>query len=147
MWSPGDPETRLQMIVLPTLGTSLSLSRSLSLRLQTNTPTSNSLSPGGLAYGAIGVALPLTFGDGSEQMKCLITHGQDFGVGLLVATALAKMVTLGISMNFGFVGGVMFPSMFIGACAGTAAHLVVGDALPLLLSFSCMMVGVPAGMS
>ena len=78
-------------------------------------------------------------------MKCLITHGQDFGVGLLVATALAKMVTLGISMNFGFVGGVMFPSMFIGACAGTAAHLVVGDALPLLLSFSCMMVGVPAG--
>lgn len=41
----------------------------------------------------------------------------------------------------GFIGGQIFPCMFIGTCAGAVAHLVTD--IPIIVTVPCFMVGVP----
>ena len=75
---------------------------------------------GGVLYGLLAVAFPLTLGDGNAQLKVVIAQGKHLGVGALVATAVGKMLALGVCLGFGFVGGQIFPLIFTGACVGMA---------------------------
>merc|ERR1719198_2291710 len=52
-----------------------------------------------------------------------------------------KMLALGISLGFGFIGGQIFPIIFVGACAGAVANLVSG--VPIYVTVPCFMAGVP----
>ena len=45
--------------------------------------------------------------------------------GLLVATLVAKMLTFAVSQGSGFVGGPIFPSLFIGGTGGVIVHHVI----------------------
>ena len=63
---------------------------------------------GGLLIGLIGVAFPLTFGDGSLQLRYVVGQGEEFGRDYLIATLFMKMIALGISLGFGFIGGQIF---------------------------------------
>jgi H+/Cl- antiporter ClcA len=96
---------------------------------------------GGFLIGLLGVAFPLTFGDGSIQLKYLISSKDVFGRDYLIATCFAKMLTLGISLGFGFVGGQIFPCMFIGTAAGVVATLVSN--VPIIVTVPCFLVAVP----
>lgn len=109
---------RLKTIVLPTLG--------------------------GLMLGLLYITLPLTIGSGSSQVKNMI-YGR-FGYRILFGSAALKSLTYGISAGSGFIGGNLFPMVFIGAAVGIGCHDAVDDheTLPFLLSLGCFMAGVPA---
>jgi H+/Cl- antiporter ClcA len=97
---------------------------------------------GGLAFGLVGVALPLTMFTGSDQLKT-VTHGS-LGLGLLAALVIAKMLTFAVSQESGFVGGPIFPTLFIGGTAGVLVHHVI-PGVPLGLAFTCLLAAVPGG--
>lgn len=100
---------------------------------------------GGLAFGLVGVALPLTLFTGTDQLGTALEDAGNLGTGLLVAIVFAKMLTFAVSSASGFVGGAVFPALFIGGTAGIAAHEIV-PGLPLALAFTCMLAAVPGSL-
>ena len=52
------------------------------------------------------------------------------------------MITFGISLASGFVGGPIFPALFIGGTAGVLVHQVI-PGVPLGLAFTCLLAAVP----
>jgi H+/Cl- antiporter ClcA len=100
---------------------------------------------GGVSFGVIGVALPLTMFTGSDQLAVVLKDGSTLGLGFVVILVLAKMITFSISLGSGFVGGPIFPALFIGGASGVAIHLLV-PGLPLGLTFTCMLAAVVGGL-
>jgi H+/Cl- antiporter ClcA len=96
---------------------------------------------GGAAFGVIGVALPLTLFTGSDELKSVIKDAGTLGLGLLAAILLAKILAFALSMGSGFVGGPIFPSLFIGGTAGVVVHQAI-PGIPLGLAFTCMFAAV-----
>ena len=101
---------------------------------------------GGVVFGLVGVALPLTMFSGSDQLKTVLTDAGSLGLGLLVAILIAKMLTFAVSQGSGFVGGPIFPSLFIGGTAGVLVHQVF-PSVPLGLAFSCLLAAVPGSVA
>ena len=97
---------------------------------------------GGAVFGIVGVALPLTMFNGSEQLKTVLKDAGTLGLGLLAAIVIAKMVTFAVSQGSGFIGGPIFPSLFIGGTAGVLVHQVI-PGVPLGLAFTCLLSAVP----
>lgn len=62
-------------------------------------------------------------------------------MGLCVAILIAKMLTYAVSQGSGFVGGPIFPSLFIGGTAGIIVHQAI-PGVPLGLAFSCLLTAV-----
>ena len=89
-------------------------------------------------FGAIGVALPLTMFTGSDQLKTALDDAGTMSVGLLIALVIAKQCTFAVSQASGFVGGPIFPALFIGGTAGILVHAVL-PGVPLGLAFTCML--------
>jgi H+/Cl- antiporter ClcA len=98
---------------------------------------------GGLLLGLLAFALPITVGLGTNEIVLVYQHASEIGVTLLVVFALAKLLALSGALSFGFIGGPIFPLLFVGATLGTAIHLLFPQ-LPLGLTVGCMMVAVPA---
>ena len=101
---------------------------------------------GGVVFGLVGVALPLTMFTGSDQLKTVLHDAGTLGVGLLVAVLIAKMLTFAVSQGSGFIGGPIFPSLFIGGTAGVIVHQVF-PSVPLGLAFSCLLAAVPGSVA
>ena len=101
---------------------------------------------GGVIFGIVGVALPLTMFSGSDQLKTVLKDGGTLGLGLLVAILIAKMLTFAVSQASGFVGGPIFPSLFIGGSAGVLVHQVI-PGVPLGLAFTCLLAAVPGALA
>jgi H+/Cl- antiporter ClcA len=97
---------------------------------------------GGVIFGVVGVALPLTMFNGADQLKTELSGAATLGLGLLAALLIGKMLTFGISQGSGFVGGPIFPSLFIGGTAGIIVHQVI-HGVPLGLAFTCLLAAVP----
>jgi H+/Cl- antiporter ClcA len=100
---------------------------------------------GGLVFGIVGVALPLTMFSGSDQLKTVLAGAGTLGVGLLATILIAKMVTFAVSQGSGFVGGPIFPSLFIGGTAGVVVHEVI-PGVPLGLAFTCLLAAIPGAL-
>jgi H+/Cl- antiporter ClcA len=100
---------------------------------------------GGVIFGVVGVALPLTMFSGGVQLKGVLSGVGTLGLGLLVATLIAKMLTFGVSQGSGFVGGPIFPSLFIGGTAGVIVHQVI-PGVPLGLAFTCLLAAIPGAL-
>jgi H+/Cl- antiporter ClcA len=100
---------------------------------------------GGVVFGAIGVALPLTMFTGSDQLKTALDDAGTMSVGLLIALVIAKQCTFAVSEASGFVGGPIFPALFIGGTAGILVHAVL-PGVPLGLAFTCMLAAVPGSL-
>ena len=101
---------------------------------------------GGVVFGIVGVALPLTMFSGSDQLKTVLSHEGTLGLGLLAAILIAKMATFAVSQASGFVGGPIFPSLFIGGIAGALVHQVI-PGMPLGLAFTCLLAAVPGALA
>ncbi len=101
---------------------------------------------GGVVFGIVGVALPLTMFSGSDQLKSVLTDAGTLGLGLLVAILIAKMLTFAVSQGSGFVGGPIFPSLFIGGTAGVIVHQAI-PSVPLGLAFTCLLAAVPGALA
>lgn len=100
---------------------------------------------GGLVFGVVGVALPLTMFNGGDQLKTVLGRAGTLGVGLLIACLVGKMFTFAVSQGSGFVGGPIFPSLFIGGTAGVIVHEVI-PSVPLGLAFTCLLAAVPGAL-
>ena len=101
---------------------------------------------GGVVFGIVGVALPLTMFSGSDQLKTVLNDAGTLGLGLLAAIVIAKMLTFAVSQASGFVGGPIFPSLFIGGTAGVLVHQVI-PGVPLGLAFTCLLAAVPGALA
>jgi len=101
---------------------------------------------GGVVFGIVGVALPLTMFSGSDQLKTVLEDAGTLGVGLIAVLVSAKMLTFAVSQGSGFVGGPIFPSLFIGGTAGVLVHQVI-PGVPLGLAFTCLLAAVPGGLA
>jgi H+/Cl- antiporter ClcA len=55
------------------------------------------------------------------------------------------MLTFGVSQGSGFVGGPIFPSLFIGGTAGVIVHQVI-PGVPLGLAFACVLAATPGAL-
>ncbi len=97
---------------------------------------------GGVIFGVVGLALPLTMFSGGDQLRTVVSDAGHLGLGLLVAMLIAKMLTFAVSQGSGFVGGPIFPSLFIGGTAGVLVHQVI-PAVPLGLAFTCLLAATP----
>ena len=97
---------------------------------------------GGATVGLIAVALPLTLGAGQSQLETVIDDAAGLGVWLLVAVLVGKMVAMAVSLGAGFMGGNVFPLIFMGGTAGVIVSLVFPD-IPYALAVSCMLAAVP----
>lgn len=100
---------------------------------------------GGVLFGVVGVALPLTMFSGSDQLQSVLKDAGTLGLGLLVAVLIAKMLTFAVSQASGFVGGPIFPSLFIGGTAGVIVHEAI-PGVPLGLAFTCLLAAVPGSL-
>jgi len=56
------------------------------------------------------------------------------------------MLTFGVSQGSGFVGGPIFPSLFIGGTAGVIVHRVI-PGVPLGLAFTCLLAAIPGSLA
>jgi len=96
---------------------------------------------GGVMFGLVGVALPLTMFSGGAQLTSVLNGADTLGLGLCVAILIAKMLTYAVSQGSGFVGGPIFPTLFMGGTAGVVVHQAI-PAVPLGLAFSCLLTAV-----
>ena len=76
---------------------------------------------GGVAFGLVGVALPLTLFTGTDQLDTVIQDGAALGAGLLIAVVFAKILVFAVCEATGFIGGPFLVMLFIGGTAGTAS--------------------------
>jgi H+/Cl- antiporter ClcA len=97
---------------------------------------------GGVIFGLVGVMLPLTMFTGSDQLTVVVDDAGTLGVGLLIALVLAKILAFAVSQASGFVGGPIFPALFLGGTAGVVVNQVF-TGVPLGLAFTCMLAAVP----
>jgi H+/Cl- antiporter ClcA len=100
---------------------------------------------GGVLFGLVGVALPLTLFTGTDQLDTVIRDGTTLGAGLLIAVVFAKMLTFALCQATGFIGGPVLVSLFVGGTAGTAAHALI-PGLPLGLAFATMFAAYPGSL-
>lgn len=98
---------------------------------------------GGFLLGLLGVVLPTTLGLGTTAMPIITQQAATIGIILLLVFALAKIVALSGALNFGFIGGPIFPLLFVGCCLGSLINLIFPQ-IPLGLALGCMIVAVPA---
>ncbi len=69
---------------------------------------------GGIAFGLVGVALPLTLFTGTSQLTTVIHDGAALGAGLVIAVVFAKILMLALCEATGFIGGPVLVMLFIG---------------------------------
>ncbi|MDW7732805.1 MAG: chloride channel protein [Methanolobus sp.] len=98
---------------------------------------------GGLLLGLLSVVLPTTIGLGTTEMETVTQQAAEIGVILLIVFALAKLLALSGALSFGFIGGPIFPLLFVGSAVGSAINLLFPQ-LPEGLVLGCMIVAVPA---
>ncbi len=82
---------------------------------------------------------------GSDQLKTALDDAGTMSVGLLIALVIAKQCTFAVSQASGFVGGPIFPALFIGGTGGILVHAVL-PGVPLGLAFTCMLAAVPGSL-
>jgi H+/Cl- antiporter ClcA len=136
----GVPLGLLAAVIVTLLVIVMKLAAGLFARLKL--PSVAKTTIGGVIFGLVGVMLPLTMFTGSDQLTVVLDDAGTLGVGLLIALVLAKMLTFAVSQASGFVGGPIFPALFLGGTAGVVVNRVF-TGVPLGLAFTCLLAAVP----
>jgi H+/Cl- antiporter ClcA len=96
----------------------------------------------GAVVGLIAFAMPLTATDGSRQLAYETANIAILSIGLLSAVLIGKMVAFALSQGAGFLGGPVFPILFIGGTAGILVHMIV-PAIPAPVAVAATIAAVP----
>lgn len=83
---------------------------------------------GGLAVGLIALFLPQVMGIGYDTVNQAFLG--ELGLGLLAALVVAKLAASVIGLGLGLPGGLIGPTLFIGAVAGSLLGLIGTDVMP-----------------
>lgn len=97
---------------------------------------------GGALVGLISFALPFTATAGSKQLGTELEIAESLGAGLLAAILISKMIAISLSQSSGFLGGIVFPAIFLGGTAGLLAHSLF-PGIPIALCVGAMLAAVP----
>lgn len=97
---------------------------------------------GGALVGLIAFALPLTANSGNSQLATEIQLSGTMGAGFIAAILIGKMIAIAISQESGFMGGVVFASIFLGGTAGILVNAIF-PAIPITLSVGALLAAVP----
>jgi H+/Cl- antiporter ClcA len=100
----------------------------------------------GLLLGLLGMALPLTMFLGTDGLVVVTRQAAQLGLALLIIVVFAKIVALAGALSAGFVGGPIFPLLFIGATSGVAVNQMFPQ-VPLAVAVTCLMTAVPAALT
>ena len=100
---------------------------------------------GGIVFGLVGVALPLTLFTGTDQLTTVIDQAAALGAGLLIAIVVAKILVFAVCEATGFIGGPFLVMLFIGGTAGMTVNLLF-PGLPAGLTFTAMFAALPAAL-
>ncbi len=73
---------------------------------------------GGLLVGLVALAAPQVMGIGYDTVDGALAGG--IGIGVLALVAVAKLVATGAGLGLGLPGGLIGPTLVVGACAGAA---------------------------
>lgn len=113
-------------------------------RLFVRLPVNDLVKPviGGVVFGFIAVVVPLTAFTGSDQLEVVLANAGTLGLGILLGILFGKMVAFAVSQASGFIGGPIFPVLFLGGTAGIIVNHVLPD-VPVGLAFTCMLAAVP----
>ena len=74
---------------------------------------------GGALVGLLAFALPLTATSGSSQLTTELEISATLGTAFIAAILIAKMFAIALSQSSGFLGGVVFPIIFVGGTQGS----------------------------
>ena len=96
---------------------------------------------GGLAIGLIAMVFPQTLFFGEKEIQTVFDTGASLGISMLLAIAVAKMLTISCTLHAGFRGGFIFPLFYIGAALGLAISLGFPEVHPTI-GMVCMMAAV-----
>lgn len=97
----------------------------------------------GAAAGLLVFALPLAGFSGTAAMETVVERREELAASLLVAAVAAKVIATSLVFGSGFIGGPIFPMLFIGGTTGVVlSDLVPG--LPPALAITATMAAVPA---
>jgi H+/Cl- antiporter ClcA len=97
---------------------------------------------GGALVGLISFALPLTATSGSGQLGTELKISESMGAGLIAAILIGKMIAITLSQSSGFLGGIVFPAIFLGGTAGLLVHSIF-PFIPIALCVGAMLAAVP----
>jgi H+/Cl- antiporter ClcA len=99
----------------------------------------------GLVLGALAMALPLTLFNGAAGLAAITSDRAQLGIGLIVVSAVFKLVATSGALAFGYVGGPIFPALFAGGALGVTVHHLI-PAIPVAVAVVGGMAAVPAGL-
>ena len=83
---------------------------------------------GGIALGALLIALPQMYGVGYPVLENAVDG--HYVIGMLLVLMVGKMFATSLTIGIGGSGGVFAPTLFIGAMAGSAFGLVAHGLFP-----------------
>lgn len=86
----------------------------------------------GVVTGIIAIWVPQVMGVGYDTISAAIA-GQ-IGLGLLIAIVIAKLIATGVSLGVGMPGGVVGPSLLMGAVVGGGVGVVAHWLMPNIAS-------------
>ena len=89
---------------------------------------------GGMLLGSMLVVVPQVFGVGYGAINLALLN--KMSLALMGALIFAKIVATSISLGSGSTGGILAPSLFVGAMTGGTFGLLVAQVLPLAQPFS-----------
>ena len=92
---------------------------------------------GGVLYGILNFIFPLVVGSGNYQLAAVAGFRSEFSSGLLVSSAVVRMLAYWIVAEMGFVGGLFFPLLLIGQSVGVA--IIEWTGVSTSLALSCML--------
>ena len=83
---------------------------------------------------------------GNMVLVPVVQYGamKEYSTYLLTVSVFAKLFTLAVSMNCGFIGGFVFPMITVGAMCGVIAYHQYAY-VPFGMCLGCFLAGVPAG--
>lgn len=85
---------------------------------------------GGVAVGALGLALPMVLGEGYHAVRSAIGGQFEAGLVLVAVAVLAKIVATSATIGSGGSGGIFAPSLVVGSLLGLTYHRALLVALP-----------------
>lgn len=86
---------------------------------------------GGMCVGLIAIFIPEILGGGYGWIEKAINA--ELGIGIVFTLALAKIVSLSLTIGSGGSGGVFAPALYIGTMVGSGLALIIDSFLPVEL--------------
>jgi H+/Cl- antiporter ClcA len=95
----------------------------------------------GFWIGCLGMAMPLTLFLGTEDLLEVVESRADLTMGFLTLAAALKILALATVLAAGFIGGPIFPLLFVGGTMGVVIWQLF-PGIPLMMAVGCMMAAV-----